>query len=920
MRIVHLSLRDYFEAALALPAADRAAFLRERCDDPSTRRRVEAMLAAHDGEGLLNLPVEALADRLAAAPAMDPADWTGRTVGGVRLLGAIGQGGSAVVFRGERLLQDVPQTVAVKLLRHVLLTEFDVRRFRRERAAMARLTHPHIARLFDGGTTDAGLAYLVLEYVDGERITDYATREGLGSGPRIALMIDVCRAVEAAHRALIVHRDLKPSNVFVTREGHVKLLDFGIAKFLNADEDATVTGHGALTPAYAAPEQFHGEAVTTATDVYALGVLLAELATGRRPGDVRASDADDTRPLPRRLQGDLANVVRMATASDPQRRYASAGSLADDLERFLESRPVRAHPPSRRYRLGKFYARHRPAIGVAAVFLALLLVAVAAALWQADAATAHAARARAEAAQARATRDFMIDVFRLAEPAGARAAPPSVVDVTEAALSRIADDRRMDSRARLELETRLGAVLRGQGRLEGSREVLRAAAARGEAAFGADDALVADARLELIEASIAAGDYAAADAEVEALGLHARLDRDRTVRRALLAATVAARRGDAAKATRLIGDAEALCADCADPLRFELLIAKGDVYGTFDRNAVAAASFEAGAALAATLYGPVHTKRASALDGLSSAYRRMGRADDALRIAREVLDIDDRVGTPALHWRRAVHLHRLANAYHDLGRFDEALDAFERSLAVSKQVSDDNDQSLAVDIRNVGIVYYKLGRFDRAIAHLNDALARFVAFSGPHHRSVADLRANIADILATGGDTAKALPMVDAAIADLRQAGAGAERPLAEAWLHQGSIRLIAGDPAGALVSIEQATALLDAPAAETREATRLHARVLHGVALARLRRAQAARAQLTPALERLAALDANHHGQAYARFALGALALAEGHCEAARENLEAGRALLRRKPFVYAHLRAAEADLASDLPRRCAP
>jgi serine/threonine-protein kinase len=933
MNMAHGSLRDFFEAALDVPAAERAAFLLRECSDPAMRRKLASMLAAHDGAtGILELPLEVLAERLTAAPAaMDPADWTGRVVGSVRLFEVIGQGGSAVVFRGERSVQDTTQIVAVKLLRQMLLTEFDVRRFARERAAIARLNHPQIARLIDGGTTDGGLAYLVLEYVDGERITDHAARIGADLRARIALMVDVCRAVEAAHRALIVHRDLKPSNVLVTRDGHVKLLDFGIAKFLNVDEEATATGHGALTPAYAAPEQFHGDAVTTATDVYALGVLLGELLTGRRLSGQTASTpsaavADDeaTLPLPppqlrRQLRGDVDNIVLMAMAPDPQRRYASAGALADDLERFLDSRPVRAHPPTRRYRLGKFYARHRSAIGVAIVFCALLLVAVAAALWQAGVATAHASRAQAEAAQARATRDFMVDVFRLAEPAGARAAPPTVVDVTEAALSRIGGEQRMDPRARLELEIQLGAVLRGQGRLERSRDVLRAAASRGEAAFGRNDMLVADARLELVEALTASGDYDAADALIRTTQNDAGTDRERRVRSTLLAAIVASRRGDATNALRLVGDAQSHCAGgCSDPLRLELLLANGDVHGTFDRNAVAAESFERAAALAATLYGPVHVRRAEALDGLSSAYRRMGKPQDALRIAQEVLDIDDRVGTAPLHWRRAVHLHRLANAYHDLGRFDEALDAFERSIAISKEVGDDKDQSLAVDIRNVGIVYYRLGRFDKAVPHLNDALARLVAFNGEHHRSVADLRANIADIIAAGGDTATAIPMVGQAIADLQAAGEGSERQLAEAWLHQGSIFLLAGDPAHALVAIEHALQRLEAPTAETREATLLHARLLRGVALARLQRRQAAAQALTPVLDRLAALDVNHQAQAQARFALGDLALDDGRCDDARANLETGRQLMTRRPFVYAHLRAAEAQLASALQRRC--
>jgi eukaryotic-like serine/threonine-protein kinase len=929
------SLREDFETALAMPPDARSAYVENCGGDPARMRQLERMLAACDaGEPeLLGRPVDVVAAGLTSiAGALEPVDWVGRTIGGVRLLGVLGEGGSAVVFRGEKWVQDVPQIVAVKLFRHALLTEFDVRRFKCERAAMARLTHPQIARLIDGGTTEGGLAFLVLEHVEGRRITHHAVDAALDLRDRVRLMVEVCRAVEAAHRALIVHRDLKPSNVLVSSDGHVKLLDFGIAKLLTGEEETTMTGHGALTPAYAAPEQFSGDAVTTATDVYALGVLLCELLTGQRPhGEAPSASSamawPDAHPaavplsplqLRRQLQGDIDNIVLKATAHDPLRRYASAGALADDLGRFLAARPVHAHPPSRRYRLARFYRRHRPAVTVAVVLCILLFAAIVTALWQARAAITHASRARDEASLAKSTRAFLVDVFRSAEPSGPRSAPVTVIEVTERALSRIDADTRMDLRVRLDLKIQLGSVLRGQSELRRSIEVLRDAASLGARAFGASDPLVVRAQLELGEALIAAGDYEAAAALVHSMGPASPGDADGPVKFALLAATVASRRGDPAEAFRHLDAAVAHCADACSPrLRLDVLNAQGEVYGTFDRNALALASFEKAAALTEDIYGVVHVEHAAALDGLGRAYRRMGRAEDARRVAQAVLDIDDRVGIPKLDWRRATHLHRLATAHHDLGQFDRALELFEQAIAISKAISDD-DQSLAIDLRNVAIAYYKLGQFEPAIRHMNDALARLTAVSGEHHRNVADLRANLAEIIARSGDARAALPMIRQAVDDLTAGGEGSERQLAEAWLHQGSILLLAGDARNALASIERARMLQAALGEDFPEAIRRYAQVLHGIALARLQRGHEAQAEWTPALQRLAELDVQHHAQAEGHFAFGLLVLDDDRCSDARRHLAGGQRLLTRRPFVEAHIRAAETRLASALERRC--
>ena len=319
------------------------------------------------------------------------------------------------MFRARREIEGVQQEVALKVLRRGLYSPDAQRQFRRERQALAQLQHPGIARLIEGGVTDDGLAYIALDLVDGKPIVDYARDQRLDLRQRLALFLQVCRAVEAAHRALIVHRDLKPSNVLVTDDGQVKLLDFGIAKLLDRD-DETQTRMPAFTPAYAAPEQRDGGLITTATDVYALGILLGELVTGQRltahspdarlrrrlPATKRRALLPAPPPVTRRaLRGDLDNIVLKAIDTEPERRYASAGALADDIERMLDGRPVAAHPPSRLYRASKFVQRHRGAVATTLAFLLALLTAFGITIWQAKVArdAEHKAQSEARARQ-----------------------------------------------------------------------------------------------------------------------------------------------------------------------------------------------------------------------------------------------------------------------------------------------------------------------------------------------------------------------------------------------------------------------------------------------------------------------------------------------------------------------------------------
>jgi len=438
------SLRDLFEAAIELAPAARAAFLDQRCADQSLRARVERLLHADtDATALFSGGARAAALAIGDAELADALP-PGSRIGPFELIVVLGEGGSSTVFHARRDVQGVRQEVALKVLRRGLYSPDAQRQFRRERQALAQLQHPGIARLIEGGVTDNGLAYIALDLVEGEPITDYARERRLDLRARLGLFLQVCRAVEAAHRALIVHRDLKPSNVLVTGEGHVKLLDFGIAKLLDRD-DETQTRLPAFTPAYAAPEQREGGLITTATDVYALGILLGELVTGQRltgrtgrtpSSQITGGEAPGALPAPapitrRALRGDIDNIVLKAIATEPERRYASAGAFADDIDRMLDGRPVAAHPPSRSYRARKFIQRHRGGVAATVLFLLALLAAFSIALWQAKIARDAALTAGREAARANATKDFLLRVFRASDPRIAQDKPRGEITAKE---------------------------------------------------------------------------------------------------------------------------------------------------------------------------------------------------------------------------------------------------------------------------------------------------------------------------------------------------------------------------------------------------------------------------------------------------------------------------------------------------------
>jgi tetratricopeptide (TPR) repeat protein len=385
-------LKALFAEAHALPEERRSPWLRDACaDETALRAELESLLrAASEAGDFLESPAlssdgAAEAVRAATAP-LSARDWTGRRIGPYRIVRELGRGGMGVVYLGARDDLAFEKLVAVKLLQSSLPTPALLQRFYEERRILAALDHVHIARLLDAGATDDGAPYVVMEYVEGQAIDQYCRAHGLATRRRLELFRLVCDAVQYSHQRLVVHRDIKAGNILVTADGMPKLLDFGIAKMLEPDEDGlatTRTALRALTPESASPEQVRGDPVTVASDVYSLGALLYRLLTEQSPypsrprteSEIVHAICEETprRPsevaarLRRELQGDLDLIVLKALRKEPERRYASVEQLAQDLERHLGGLPVRAAPDAWRYRAGKFLRRRRLAVSVAAV-------------------------------------------------------------------------------------------------------------------------------------------------------------------------------------------------------------------------------------------------------------------------------------------------------------------------------------------------------------------------------------------------------------------------------------------------------------------------------------------------------------------------------------------------------------------------
>lgn len=507
--------------ALALDTDQRRSFLDSACaGDAELRAEIELLLDQQVKTSDDN--IEQFASDAAARLRFDEvANKDGTRIGPYRILRELGRGGMGAVYLAERDDEHYHQQVAIKLIKPGLSGDAIRKRFRNEMQILADLSHPNIARLLDGGDTVEGVPYLVMEYVEGRPIDLFCDEKQLSIDERLRLFSTVCAAVQYAHQHLVIHRDIKPGNILVSEEGLPKLVDFGIAKLLDQDRmDATATAMPFMTPDYASPEQVRGVAVSTATDVYSLGVVLYELLTGRRPYRIKSGIAhevakaicDDEPQRPstaqRPLHADLDNIVLMAMRKEPERRYATAEQFAEDIRRHLSGLPVRARPATVRYRAAKFVGRHKFGVAAAVVIALTFVIGIIATVWQAGVARAERARAERRFEEVRQlANSFVFEVHdAIVNLPGSTPARSLIVQRGLKYLDSLAQDAAGDRGLQRELAAayeKLGAVqytpsVAHLGDLSGALESHRKAAALREALVAADPGN-ADYRRELLD-------------------------------------------------------------------------------------------------------------------------------------------------------------------------------------------------------------------------------------------------------------------------------------------------------------------------------------------------------------------------------------------------------------------------------------
>jgi tetratricopeptide (TPR) repeat protein len=529
-----------FHDALELPeGADRAAWLRRRCgDNAELQAEVSSLLAAHDAMSTEPEPAQANPEPVIPS----------EHFGAYRLVRLVGRGGMSVVYLGERVDRRFDKRVAVKVMAAYLGGDDFLRRFRTEAQVLASLEHPNIPALLDGGVSPSGNPYLVVEYVEGETLDRYSDERKLGIEARLRLFLQVCQAVEHAHRNLILHRDLKPANVLVTTDGVVKLLDFGTASLMGEAPAVTVTRARMLTPRYASPEQLRGERPGVTGDIFSLGVILYELLTGAWPfGDPHsvmsglrraAGHASATAPstavtseapalrslgpekLRNMLAGDLSAILLKALENDPAQRYSTVGELAADVLRYLDGRPVEAHPQTFLYRAGKFTVRHWVAVSAAAVFALGLSAATLLAVHQARVAKAEAQKAREEAQKSARVTKFLRGMLTSGYKAGG--GDVTVIQMLNAAEPSIEASWKNDPLAEATLRASLGASYvtlekpdRAQLQLERALALFQSL---GRHADAADTLLVLGINAQRTESSAAANYYQRALEELQRAG------------------------------------------------------------------------------------------------------------------------------------------------------------------------------------------------------------------------------------------------------------------------------------------------------------------------------------------------------------------------------------------------------------------
>lgn len=784
-----------FDAALALPPDEREAFLDEACpDEPGVRREVEALLEVHTAafdwfDDLEGRVASSRQEELARVGRVD------RRIGAYRTVERIGRGGMGTVFLAERADGQFEQRVALKLLRRGVESEEAIARFLAERRILARLEHPHIARLLDGGVTEDGMPFFVMELVEGTPITAWCDERRLPVEERLELFATVGDTVQYLHRNLVVHRDLKPSNILVDEDGYVKVLDFGIAKVLEADTDdpVTRTGTRVLTPPYASPEQVRGEAVTTATDVHALGTILYELVTGHRPfggpGDTTPTIERailETEPEPpstvpfgpeeagtrsttperlrRRLQGDVDVICLTALRKSPERRYASAERMTGDIRAHLAGEPVSARPDSATYRLRKFVGRHR--FGVAAsVLLAVLLAGFAAAMG------VQSARIAQERDRAELVSELLVDMLTTADPGESRGEEITAREILDRGRERIAGGLEDRPEVKASLLGVMGTTYGSLGLFDEAQPLFDEALELRRRVLGEDHPDTGRAHYHVGENLVSKGEYERAIGHLEAA---LAIARDRHGETSVEAARAY---NDLGRAELALGRFEVAERNHRRALEIRRAVLGPDhldvsqslnnlssVLGRTDRYGEAIPLLQEAAAIRRRALGSDHPRTLTTTNNLAVWLERAGRFDEAEAIYRDVLETRRRVVGPR-HPDTALTLNNLANLILlDETRAAEAESLHREGLSIELETLGEDHPMVAQRYHTLARAVYAQGRQGEAESLFRRSLGLLREILPEGHVNLAYPMTELGQVLVDVGRADEAVPVLRDAV------------------------------------------------------------------------------------------------------------------------------------------------------------
>lgn len=797
-----------FDEVLALPPEARAARLNViALHDPELSREVASLLGAHEEasgffDGLSDRVVSPLMSHLGEEPAPP------ERVGSYRIVEEVGRGGMSTVYLAERDDGHFEQQVALKLIRPVGDAADRLQRFLSERQILASLNHPHVARLLDGGVLEDGRPYFVMEYVDGHPIDRYCDAERLSLEARLRLFQVVVGAVQYAHNNLVVHRDLKPSNILVTDAGAVKLLDFGIAKLLSREENGgasskTQTANRWLTPEYAAPEQIRGERVTTATDVYQLGVVLYKLLTGHRPyrtGQTSTYELEHavveempTRPsdvvreveeitqsgatrritpesvvetrntelgtLRRTLSGDLDAIVLKALRKEPDERYATAEALSEDIRRYLEGRPVFARRGSISYRMRKYVSRHRGAMAAAVIGLLFLVGYAVTVTLQERKVSQQRDLARQEARKTEEVANQLIDLFTISDANEARSDTVTARQILEAGIARV--HKELDNQPELQAATLtvIGRLYERLGFYRESVQLLDNALALRRAVLRAPHQDIAKGLLYLGRARLSAGTFDEAEAPLrEAVAMWEALpafEEEKAASQIALANWLR-NKGQYAEAESLYWSAYAIQQDLADRRDLAQTISALALLKQSEGEYETADSlYRAALAMQRQVLGVDNLDIVTTLVNLAVLHGDRAHFATADSLYRAAFDMQRRLLGEA-HPDVAKTLNNWGHMSEVAGNLEQAEQLHRQALQIKQEQLGEAHPSLAYSYVGLATVLQKQGNYGEAEALYRQALAIDRAAYGPAHQEVANDLRQLALVLHSQGNLTEA--------------------------------------------------------------------------------------------------------------------------------------------------------------------